>query len=554
MNLARMPIDLAREADFALGRTRVRPALRQFATDNSQRLIEPRVMQVLVALARRANTVVSRDELVDLCWAGRIVGEDAIQRAIAKVRRLGEASNAFVIETIAKVGYRLIPTEPHAAVTADREWTIRNSKLGRNGLPASWLPEEAALPDAVLDLSEMALSLTRLPSIGVLPFLNLTGDPGQDYFVDGVTEDIITALSRFHEIRTAPRGSTFAIGRMLVDPAEIARNIGVHYVLTGSIRMADGRVRVSAELVQGESGAQVWRDGFDRALTGIFELQDELSRSVAAVLVPALRNAEVERAERKPARDLSAYDLYLRALPHMWAGTKKGVVEAIALLRQSLEREVNPATLAALAFSLLTAPPLGAPLQSEAAREALRHARGAIALDAGDAFAQAIYAIALAVNAADRGQVIPHAQKAVRLNPSSAFAWGALGTARCLLGDFDHGIESLELAVRLGPSDDVVYLWLSFLATAHFALERYAESIAAAREAVLNNPNFGTAHRLLAASLALSGSVDEAHTVTRQRDLAQRTTLGEIHAMRLFQQEPIMERYLAAQAVCGVEP
>lgn len=531
-----VPINLAREADFALGRTRIRPALRQFATDSAQKLIEPRVMQVLVALARRADTVVSRDELVDLCWAGRVVGEDAIQRAIAKVRRLGEASGAFAIETVPRVGYRLIPSEPRAAVGAAR------------------LREPAVEPNSAPDVPEVVLALARLPSIGVLPFLNLTGEPGQDYFVDGITEDIITALSRFHEIRTAPRSSSFAYRGTTFALTEIARRIGVDYILAGTMRMAGDRVRVSAELVHCESGIQVWRDGFDRDLTDIFALQDEMSRSVAAVLVPALRHAEVAQAGRKAVRDLSAYDLYLRALPHMWAGTGDGIVQSITLLRQSLEREERAATLGALAFSLLVAAPLGAGSPVEAVPEALRHARRAIELDAGDAFAQAIYACALAFGTFDHSQIVLHAEEAVRLNPGSAFAWGGLGTARIMLGDFKTGIEALELALRLSPADDAIYLWLSFLATANFALERYEDSIAAARKAVLHNPNFGTSHRLLAASLALSGHVDEARTVTQERDVVQRTTLKEIRAMRLFQQEPVMDRYLAAQAICGVSP
>lgn len=510
-------------------------------------------MQVLVALARRAEEVVSRDELVTLCWAGRIVGEDAIQRAVAKVRHLGEGSGAFAIETIPRVGYRLIPVEPHTATRVDHSPQFPHVEIDSIEPSTEQVPAAVVLTKSPPDVSQATLAVTQLPSICVLPFLNLTGGADRECFVDGMTEDIITALSRFREIRTVPRGPAFVFKGKPFDLQEIAQRFGVQYVLTGTVRMARERVRVSAELVNSENCAQVLRSSFDRELTNIFDLQDELSRNIAAVLVPALQNAEVERAEHKPAGDLSAHDLYLRALPHMWAGTKDDILEAIASLRRSLQLEVAASTLSALAFSLLTAPPLGAASPEETLSEAVQTARRAIELDAEDAFAQATYGLALAFDSADRGQIVLHTEEAVRLNPSSAFAWGCLGAARNLTGDFERGLESLELAIRLSPSDASLYLWLTFQAVAHFALERYAEGVSAARQAVLHNPNFGTAHRLLAANLALLGRIAEALAVTRTRDGVQRTSLKELSKMRLFQQVSIMERYLAGQRLCGVD-
>src|SRR5262249_18356858 len=173
------------------------------------------------------------------------------------------------------------------------------------------------------------------PFIGVLPFRNLSSDPNQDYFAEGVTEDIITALSRFRELLTAPRTSTFAYKGRAVDALDVARLLGVQYLLTGSIRKANKRVRVSAELTHCESGTQVWREQYDRDLCDIFELQDELSRSVAIVILPALQVAEVERVKRKSPNDLTAYDFYLRALPHVWVATREEISKGICLLRES---------------------------------------------------------------------------------------------------------------------------------------------------------------------------------------------------------------------------
>lgn len=497
-------------------------------------------MQVLVALTRRAEDVVSRDELLALCWSGRIVGEDAIQRSIAKVRQLGKASGTFAVETIPRVGYRLVPIVLPALADG---CTMPSG--GRDSTQREPLNLAADLPRA-------AQAVTKLPSVGVLPLLNLTGDVTLDYFVDGISEDIITALSRFHEFRTAPRGATFTHRGNSGDPAETGRRMGLQYILTGTVRQAEDRVRVSVELTHCASGQQIWRDSFDRGFAGVFDLQDELSRSVAAVLFPALRSAEVEQARHIKARDTTAYDLYLRALPHMWAGVREDILQAIALLRDSLEREPTAAVLGALSFSLLLAPPLGAMPRADALPEALRLARRAMELDFSDSFIQATYSTALSVTSTDHGQVALHAEEAVRLNPSSAFAWGALGVSRCLIGEFEHGLVGLEMATRLSPSDVLVYFWRTFEAAAAFALERFEEGVSAARSAMMHNPNYGTAHRLLAANLAMLGRTGEAREVTRRRDLEQRTSLEEIGAMGLFQQTSIMARYVAAQRLCGV--
>lgn len=540
MNVPAAPIDLAKETDFAVGHIGIRPAFRQFGIDAERKVIEPRVMQVLVALNRKAGEVVGRDELVMLCWAGRIVGEDAIQRAVAKVRRLGETSGAFAVETIPRVGYQLVPAVPHVV----SHW--KPSEKGSPSLAVAMQPANA------FSAYQAASNLMQLPSVGVLPFGNMTADPDQDYFVEGITEDIIGALSRFHEIRTVPRGSTFAYSGKAVDPMEVAGRLNLDYILTGTLRMSGKRVRISAGLIQCENCRQVWHGIYDRELADIFELQDELSRDVSAAMVPALRNAEVGRAARKSTQDITGYDLYLRALPHMWAGTKEGATEAILLLRESLRRDESAANLGALAFSLLIAPALNARSAAEALPEALRSARKAIEIDGTDAFAQAVYGITLAFTTADRNQILLHAEEAIRLNPSSAFAWGILGSVKYLLGEFASGLEDMEFAIRLSPSDDVNYLWYTFQGAARFALRDYGNAITAARKAVLHNPNFGTAHRLLAASLAISGSTDEARAVTSLRDLVQTTSLNEIRAMRFFQQPQIMERYLAAQKLCGV--
>ncbi len=252
------------------------------------------------------------------------------------------------------------------------------------------------------------------PSLAVLPFANMSGDAEQDYFAEGVSEDIVTALSRFRELTVISRGSSFTFKGQGLDVRQIADRLGVRYVLNGSLRKAGNRVRVTAELTDVSTGAQVWSDRYDRDLSDVFELQDDISRTVAGVIEPAILVAEIERARRAPPASLTAYDLYLRALPHLWSGTRDDIPKAIGLLRQSLALEADRApTLAALAMSLGLAAPSGAQATSDTAAEAVTLARRAVDVDATDAFAQAIYGFVLTGPMGDYVQSRLHAAPAL---------------------------------------------------------------------------------------------------------------------------------------------
>jgi TolB-like protein len=391
------------------------------------------------------------------------------------------------------------------------------------------------------------------PSIAVLAFKNMSGDPEQEYFAEGVTEDIITALSRFRALLVIARGSSFAFKGMGLTLRQIAGQLGVQYVLSGSMRKAGNRIRVSAELTHAGSDVQVWSDRYDRALVDVFDLQEDISRTVAAVVEPAVRDAEIERARRKPPANLSAYDLYLRALPPLWAGTGGDNVKATELLRQSLSLDpTRPPTLAALAWGLVMASPLGADASPEMKIEALGLARRAVEQDGTDAFAQAVYGFTLFGPAGENDQGRIHAEEAVRLNPSSAFAWGVLGMIGSMAGDYENAIECLDRSLVLSPYDNMLHLWMTGLSSACFALARHDEGIDWARKSVQHNPGNGTGHRMLAANLAAAGRLEEARDVTRQRDAVQMTTIQELRAMRFFKQDEVLERYLAAQRLVGI--
>lgn len=433
------------------------------------------------------------------------------------------------------------------------ELQLKNIDRPVRAFRVEWKPDDWGVAASPAAVPTPASAQSDKPSIAVLPFANMSGDPGQDYFADGVSEDIVTALSRFHELVVISRSSSFAFKGKGLEVRQIADQLGVRYVLSGSLRKAGNRVRVSAELTDVATGAQVWSDRYDRDLADVFELQDDISRTVAGVIEPAIRGAEIERARRKSPTSLTAYDLYLKALPHLWAGTRDDIPKAIGLLRQSLALDATGApALAALSMALVMASPSGAEASPEMGVEAVALARRAVEIDPTDAFAQAVYGFTLAGPARDYVQGRLHAQEAVRLNPNSAFAWGTLGVINSLVGDFESAIAELQRAMTLSPYDALLSLWTLGLAAACFGLGRYEEGITWARKSVQQNPGNGTSHRLLAANLAAAGRLKEAREVTARRDVQQKTTIGELRALRFFKHEETMERYLAVQREIGI--
>jgi adenylate cyclase len=271
-------IDLAREAPLRLGALGVEPALRRVANDDGREaILEPRVMQVLVALIRAGGRIVSRDELAASCWHGVVVGEDALNRVIGRLRRmLDEVGGAARVETITKVGYRLVPSAQSATLAA----------------PAA---DERKL------------------SICVLPFTNMSDDPEQAYFSDGVCEDIITDLSKVSSLFVVARTSAFSFRGSALDIPEVARQLRVGHVLEGSVRKADGRVRITAQLIDGATGGHVWAERYDRDLKDIFALQDEISQAIVGALKLRLLPEEKQAIEHRGTSDPEAYSLYLLA-------------------------------------------------------------------------------------------------------------------------------------------------------------------------------------------------------------------------------------------------
>lgn len=362
-----------------------------------------------------------------------------------------------------------------------------------------------------------ALRLPDKPSIAVLPFANLSGDPEQEYFADGMVEEIITALSRIKWLFVIVRNSSFTYKGQAVDVKQVGRELGVRYVLEGSVRKAGGRVRITAQLIDAATGAHLWADRFDGALEDVFDLQDKVASSVAGVIEPALQSAETARSTGRPTTDLTAYDLYLRAYAMFWSSAQ--VPEALRLLEQAIARDpgYGPALAwaAQCCFRLLldgrSEDPAADRLKGvDFARRALEVAR-----DDPDVLAQA--AEPLAHSGEDIGAMIALADRALALNPNFARGWHISGLLRVFAGQPDIAIEHAENALRLSPRARVGSSFL-LLGTAQFLSRRFDKAVANLLLAIQENPSFAQPYRALAACYAQMGRLDDAREiVTRLR-------------------------------------
>ncbi len=355
-----------------------------------------------------------------------------------------------------------------------------------------------------------ALALPDKPSIAVLPFINLSGDPEQDYFADGIVEDIITALSRVHWLFVIARNSSFTYKGKAVDVKRVGRELGVRYVLEGSVRKAGNRVRIAGQLVDTTTGAHVWADHFDGALDDIFDLQDRVTASVAGIIEPKLRHVEMERARRKPTERLDAYDLYLRALAQ-FRGSYDHNREALRLLRRAFEIDPHyaaPYGLAAWCYHYQRVRGWVSP-SDPALAEGIRMAKRAASLGKDDSETLWMAGLTLAASGGDLEGGLALIDRALSLNPSSANAWRVSGVVRAYLGDTEKAIAHLERSARLSPLDAFAFLWSMGFMLAHFMAGRYEEASAWCDKTLHEAPDHPPALRMKAATCGLLGRLDE---------------------------------------------
>jgi adenylate cyclase len=367
------------------------------------------------------------------------------------------------------------------------------------------------IAEAETTRTKAALPLPDKPSLAVLPFQNMTGDAGQDYFVDGVVEEITTAISRLPWLFVIARNSSFTYKSRAVDVKQVARELGVRYVLEGSVRKAGSRVRITGQLIDTASGAHIWVDRFDGALDDIFELQDQVASSVVGAIEPKLHQYEMERAARKPTESLDAYDLYLRALALAHQYNEQGLREAVVLLRRALAIDPSYALAAALTGWCRTVQKYQFwPVTGDELAEGLELARQAIEGGKEEPDALWMGALALIILAGEGAAAASTVDRALTLNPNSAHAWMARGWVSNAVGQPSAAIEAFEQAMRLSPLDPLGWGFTSGIAFAHAVAQRYEEAIEWADRSLREQPRDTAMIRTKVVLYSQLGRIEEA--------------------------------------------
>jgi TolB-like protein len=396
----------------------------------------------------------------------------------------------------------------------------------------------AAKSTALAGTTAPALSLPEKPSIAVLPFQNMSGDPEQEYFADGIVEDIITALSRFRQLFVIARNSSFVYKGRPVDVKQASRDLGVRYILEGSVRKAADRIRITAQLIDASMGTHLWAERFDGGLQDIFELQDQVTARVVGEIAPKLEQAEIERAKRKPTESLDAYDYFLRGMANVNRWTRTANDEALHLFYKAIELDPEFGSACGMAAWCYIWRKLNGWVidRVQETSEGTRLARRAVELGKNDpvALSRGGHALAWFVRDLDNGAAF--IDRALALNPNLAAAWNLSGWVRAYRGELDLSIEHHARAMRLSPLDPILYNMQVGTAFAHFLGGRYDEASIWANKALREQPNYPAANRILAASNALAGHMNEAHEAMahlRELDPALRvSSLTEVFPLR----------------------
>jgi len=489
--------------------------------------LKGRALEVLCALAWAKGALVTKDELMAQVWPGIVVEENNLQVHISAVRRAlsdGNDGQSYIV-TIPGRGYRLAIPADVPAGTGDRA--------------AAPIP---SLPDK--------------PSIAVLPFVNLSGDREQEYFADGIVEEIIVGLSRMHWLFVIARNSSFAYKGRSVDVKEIGRQLGVRYALEGSVRRSVQRVRITMQLIDSSNGTHLWADRFDGAMDDIFDLQDQVTASVVGQLGPNLERAEIERAKRKPTANLDAYDYYLRGTASVHLAARQSVDDALNLLGRAIELDPEFAAPHGLAAFCYVMRKMHGWVDDQAAdiEAANRHAWLTAELGKTDSVALAFGGAALGYVAGDLKNGTAFVERALSLNQNLAFAWYASGILRVIRGGEPQvAIDQLAKAMRLSPLDPFMYVMQAATALAHFFNGTYDQAVVWADKSLRENARNPGALRTAAASHILAGREDEARNAMARAlalDPVRMTTLDD--RIRVYRRVEDYTKYRDALRKAGL--
>ena len=447
-----------------------------------------RALGILGVLVERAGELVSRAEIISAVWPETTVEDSNLDVQIAALRRVldeGQTEGSCIL-TIRGRGYRFT-----APVT--RSADIAAAPIGT------------------------APPLVDTPSLAVMPFQNMSGDPEQEYFADGVVEEIITALSRIRWLLVIARNSSFTYKGQAIDVKRVGRELGVRYILEGAVRKAGGRVRISAQLIDAPTGAHLWADRFDGPLQDIFELQDQVAASVAGIIEPTLEAAETRRLANRPTSDLTALDFYLRALPDLDAFTKDSLLRALDLLGQAIKRDPHYGPALALAAHYHQGLEVNRWAEDpEAAKHAsIELARRALRNSPDDPNVLALAGFLLGYWGEDIDVSLALIDRCLTLNPSHARGWHWSALLRVFAGQPDISIGHFQNYLRLCPRDRMA-THLNVIGEAYFFTRRFDEAAANLLASLDLAPTFPVTYRVLASCYAHMGRLDDAREIVRR--------------------------------------
>ncbi len=488
--------------------------------------VEPQVFDLLVYLVQNRDRVVSKDDLLASIWGGRIVSDSTLTSRINAARKaVGDSGEEQkLIRTIARKGFRFV---------GDVRGPTSGESVHAEPVNESREPRRPALP------------LPDRPAIAVLPFTNMTDDPAQDYFSDGISEDIITALSKLRWFFVIARNSSFIYKGKAVHLKQVAEELGVGYVVEGSVRKVGERVRITAQLNDVATGSHIWAERYDRNLADVFAVQDEITEAIVAAIEPQLYAAENFRARRKAPDSMDAWDLVMRALSHYWRVTRQDNVVAQALLEKATAIDPHYGqALGVLATSHTFSAHMGWEDMATAAPNAERAAASAILADSEDPWAHfALGGVYLFARRFDNS--LAEFELALRLNPNFSLAQGYYGLVLAYCGRWQEAVSAAQRALLLSPRDPLSAVYCGIAAYAQFVGRNYDEAMRLAREGIRQRGDFVGAHRVLTAAAGMAGQTDVAKIALQELRRAQpNISLSWIASQMPIRHDAEREHYL----------
>lgn len=498
--------------------------------------VEPQVFDLLVYLVQNRDRVVSKDDLIASVWAGRIVSESTLTSRINAARTaIGDnGKDQRLIHTVARKGLRFIGA-------------VQEGPPGVEPVP---------LPEPLDDIDPQAapLPLSDRPAIAVLPFTNMSGDPEQEYFSDGISEDIITALSKLRWFLVIARNSSFVYKGKAVHLKQLAEELGIGYVVEGSVRRSGEQVRITAQLNDVTTGSHIWAEHYDRNVTDVFAVQDDITESIVAAIEPQLYAAESFRARRKPPDSMDAWDLVMRALSYYWRVTRQDNVVAQALLEKAIAIDPNYGqALGVLATSQTFSAHMGWADMAATIPIAERAAQAAILADSEDPWAHnALGCVYLFTRRFDDS--LAEFELALQLNPNFSLAQGYYGLALSYCGHWEEADLAAQRALRLSPRDPFSAIYCGIAAYAQFVGRNYDEAMRFSREAIRQRSDFVGAHRVLTAATGMAGNTEASSVALQELRRAQpNISLAWIATEMPMGREVDKEHYLEGLRRAGLQ-